>query len=113
MKVLIADSGATKCEWRFVGARANKSYFTQGMSPYFLSPLELEEILRKELLSQLGRQAPDNISFYGTGCKSPQNSATVKAALAAVFPKAIVSVTHDLYGAAKSLCQHEKGVACI
>jgi glucosamine kinase len=113
MTFLIADSGATKCEWCLVSPGKKITVLTQGMSPYFLGPPEMEKIIRDELLPSLGKRSPEAVFFYGTGCKDPANAKKVKAMLTSVFAKATVEVDHDLAGAAKSLCQHEKGVACI
>lgn len=110
---MIADSGATKCEWRLVSARKSLPVFTQGMSPYFLSAAEMEQVMRTALLPSLQRIQPEAVYFYGTGCRSAGNVAVVRKALKRVFPSATVAVTHDLFGAARALCGDNKGVACI
>ena len=48
--ILIADSGATKCEWRLVEKGKKKTILTQGISPYFLNGIQIEALLNKELL---------------------------------------------------------------
>ncbi|HUQ66440.1 MAG TPA: hypothetical protein VM101_09810 [Flavitalea sp.] len=113
MAILIADSGSTKCEWRLAGSRKSSSYFTQGMSPYFLNAEQMENVIRKELLTKLKNQLPEIIHFYGTGNKNPKNAKMIKAVLRKVFPAAKVTVDHDLLGASRALCQHEPGIACI
>jgi N-acetylglucosamine kinase-like BadF-type ATPase len=113
MAILIADSGATKCEWRLVGARKSDSIFTQGMSPYFLSPDEMAMVIRAELFPYLKNRTPEAVYFYGTGNKDPENAKKTKKMLQSVFPGAEVSVNHDLMGAARALSGHEKGIACI
>ncbi len=43
MAILIADSGATKCEWCLADTRKKtKTVFTQGISPYFLNTPRLK-----------------------------------------------------------------------
>lgn len=113
MAILIADSGATKCEWCLLGPRKKQTVLTQGLSPYFLAAPEMEQAMRTELLPALGRVVPEAVYFYGTGCRSAVNVAIVRKALKRVFPSATVFVTHDLFGAARALCGDEKGVACI
>jgi glucosamine kinase len=113
MSILIADSGSTKCEWCLVGARKTTTYFTQGMSPYFLTAEQMEQVIRTELCGQLKKNVPDEIHFYGTGNKNPDNSKRTKAVLQRVFPKSKVTVDHDLLAAARALCLHEPGIACI
>ncbi|MEJ7625987.1 MAG: N-acetylglucosamine kinase [Ferruginibacter sp.] len=110
---LIADSGSTKTEWCLLGKGTSKKVITQGLSPYFLNGEQIVAILLKELSPVLLSSQPDEIFFYGTGCNSPQNAKMVSKAVNTVFKKSKVYVDHDLMGAAKALCGHEKGVACI
>src|SRR5437870_472055 len=113
MAILIADSGSTKCEWRLSGARKSSSWFTQGMSPYFLNAEQMENLIRNELLNKLKKQVPDEIHFYGTGNKNPKNAKMIRGVLQKVFPDVEVTVDHDLLGATRALCQHEPGIGCI
>jgi glucosamine kinase len=109
---LIADSGSTKAEWCLIEGKKKKTFFTQGLSPYFFTAAEIQTILEAELKHKL-KQVPDEIFFYGTGCSNPANAKLVKTALKKVFPKSVIAVDHDLMGAAKALCGREKGIACI
>ncbi|MEP7165996.1 MAG: N-acetylglucosamine kinase [Ferruginibacter sp.] len=110
---LIADSGSTKTEWCLLNGNKKKLINTQGLSPYFLNGLQIKDVLEKELLSKLKQSIPDEIFFYGTGCSNPENVRIVKEALKSVFKTSKIAVDHDLMGAAKALCGHEKGIACI
>lgn len=113
MVKLIADSGSTKAEWCLVQGKKKTTFFTQGISPYFLDGPQIQQLLLTELIPSLGKVKIDEVFFYGTGCKSPINNKLVKSALQAVFPKSVVAVDHDLMGAARALCGNDKGVACI
>ncbi len=113
MPILIADSGATKCEWCLVTDGKRKRIFTQGISPYFLDSLQIQTLLRNELLPQLKNKDLSAIFYYGTGCTNPSNVKMIKLAIQKVFPGARVSVDSDLMAAAKSLCGDTKGIACI
>ena len=53
MSQLIADSGATKCEWRVLPDENNKSIVTPGISPYFMDEDQIVLFLNKELIPQL------------------------------------------------------------
>jgi glucosamine kinase len=110
---LIADSGSTKAEWCLVDGKKKKHFTTQGMSPYFLSSDQMQNILQYELKAKMKNTEPDEIFFYGTGCSNPANIKMVKQAIQKTFSKAKVAVDHDLMGAAKALCGDEKGIACI
>ncbi len=110
---LIADSGATKAEWTLIDERKNKTILTQGISPYFLNREQIRELLLKELKPKMKNVRVDEVFFYGTGCANPDNAKLVKNALKDVFPESKVDVNHDLLAAARALCGHNKGIACI
>ncbi len=110
---LIADSGSTKTAWCLINEKTTKTFYTQGLSPYFLSTEQIEYIIAEELKQKLRKTVPDEIFFYGTGCSNADNVRLVKKAVQKVFTGAKVHVDHDLMGAAKALCGHEKGIACI
>ena len=111
--MLIADSGSTKTQWCLVEGNKKTKIASQGLSPYFLTQDEVEQILQVELMPKLKKRFPEEVYFYGTGCSNPENVKMMKKALKNIFPKAKVAVDHDLMGAARALCGHEKGVACI
>ncbi|MBL0146714.1 MAG: N-acetylglucosamine kinase [Chitinophagaceae bacterium] len=110
---LIADSGSTKAEWCVLDGKRKKLITTQGLSPYFLTSEQIHFILEHELLPKLKNYKIDEVFFYGTGCSNPANVKSVKTAISKVFAKTKIYVDHDLMGAAKALCGHNKGVACI
>lgn len=110
---LIADSGATKAEWTLIDEKKNKTILTQGISPYFLNREQIRELLLKELKPKMKNVRVDEVFFYGTGCANPDNAKLVKNALKDVFPETKVDVNHDLLAAARALCGHSRGIACI
>ena len=110
---LIVDSGSTKAEWCLLDGQKKRKIVTQGISPYFLSSMQIIFILQKELLPGLKAVVPDIIHFYGTGCSNPVNISIIKQALRKLFAGAELKITSDIMGAAKALCGNEKGVACI
>ncbi len=113
MVKLIADSGSTKAEWCLLQGKKKKTFFTQGLSPYFLDGSQIAAIVRQELLPSLGRVAVEEVHFYGTGCKATANQRLVRTALRKVFVNAAVQVNDDLVGAARAVCGSSAGVACI
>jgi N-acetylglucosamine kinase-like BadF-type ATPase len=110
---LIADSGATKCEWRLINGKKNTSFFTIGISPYFLNGKQIVELLRKDLIPELKDVQVEEVHFYGTGLGNPNNVTIVCKALKGLFTGAIVKASTDLLGAARALCGNKKGIACI
>lgn len=110
---LIADSGSTKAEWCLAKGGQMQTFFTQGISPYFLTETQIVELLQKELLPYLNGIEIAQLCYYGTGCAAEANRKIVERALQQTFSKAHIAVSHDLMGAAKATCGHKPGVACI
>ena len=110
---LIADSGATKAEWCLLNNGKKKTLFTQGISPYFLNTDQIAELATKELAGHLRKLTVEHLYYYGTGCSNIENAKSIKHALTRVFPEAAVNVNTDLMAAARAVCGHEKGIACI
>lgn len=110
---LIADSGATKAEWCLLTEGKKKTFFTQGISPYFLNTEQITDLLTKELKPHLKNTPIEEIYYYGTGCANVTNAKSVKTAIGKVFAGARIEVTHDLMAAARALCGRQKGIACI
>jgi glucosamine kinase len=113
MNILIADGGATKCEWCLLHEGKKKKVETQGISPYFLDAAGIGQVLDRELLPALKKIPVDEVFYYGTGCANPDNRKIVQQAIRHAFPGAKIHVTHDLMGAALALCGPTKGISCI
>ena len=111
--ILIADSGSSKTQWCLLDGNKKKNLSTLGLSPYFLSGPQITEILDKDVLPKIKNNLPDEVYFYGTGCSNAGNAKLVGQSIKSVFPSATVNVDHDLTGAARALCGHERGIACI
>lgn len=111
---LIADSGATKCEWCGVNDNGKKkTIITTGISPYFLNSSEIAEVLQNELMPYLKNAEVEKVHFYGTGLGNPANVTIICKALKKLFPASKIKADTDLLAAARALCGNEKGVACI
>jgi N-acetylglucosamine kinase-like BadF-type ATPase len=110
---LIADSGATKCEWCLVNNGKKKTIFTMGISPYFLNGDQIVELLQKDLIPKLKNAPIEDVHFYGTGLSNPNNVVIITKALKQSFKGAKVHVNTDMLAAARALCGHQKGMACI
>ena len=114
---LIADSGSTKTDWvltdkgQIVGA-----WKTQGLNPYHQQPEEIRQVLCTELIPSLGDKLRSDmwLSFYGSGCTADLIP-TMTSLLAESFQLSTdnVEVAGDLLAAARAVCGHGEGIACI
>lgn len=110
--ILIADSGSTKTDWCVASDGKEILHIkTAGMNPFFQSAEEMEQELRKALLPALGAERPEKVYFYGAGCL-PEKIESVRTVLTKVL-KVSAEVESDLLGAARALCGHRPGIACI
>jgi glucosamine kinase len=110
---IIADSGATKCQWTLILGKEKKIITTIGISPYFLSEEQMVDTIVTGFQKKVNPQIIDAIYFYGTGLSNPKNVAAIKKALKKVFKKATLDIQTDLVAVARATCQTKKGVACI
>ena len=110
---IIADSGATKCQWTMVSSNKKTTFDTVGISPYFLSTAQIQALVEKTFKNKIKLDSVNAVYFYGTGLSNPQNVTQLKKALKAVFTKASFDIQTDLVAAARATCQNKKGVACI
>jgi N-acetylglucosamine kinase-like BadF-type ATPase len=112
--ILIADSGGTKTDWRFCNLNGQiLPLKSKGLSPFYHTSETIEEILRSEILPEIGHQLPDEIYFYGAGCSSENMNKIVFEGIKSVFPASKIHIAHDLLGTARALCGKEAGIACI
>ena len=110
---LIADSGSTKVDWRAIkddGSIVEIS--TEGINPVFITPEEIVKILSQKLLPVIG-PGVKNVYFYGAGVVSPQLIATLSDSFKKVFPESETFAASDVLAAARALCGHNPGIACI
>ncbi|MEK6615120.1 MAG: hypothetical protein AABZ32_03260 [Bacteroidota bacterium] len=115
--ILIADSGATKADWRFIDKDGSVSAFsTVGLSPLFWTSKEMSDEINKKFSKNLKSQISNlksQIFFYGTSCSSKERIRIVQTALKKVFPKSKVEINHDLLASARALLGNKEGIACI
>ena len=123
---LIADSGSTKTAWLLRCEGHDDLLFEGvGINPVRDTEEEIRTAVEHVFATFLGHMAVDpefrsyslldgclEVFFYGAGCIEPFKR-SVEAALAASFLGGRVVVESDLLGAARALCGHEEGIACI
>ena len=132
--ILIADSGGTKTDWTLLFSPyptrwdVVSTFQTQGINPIHQTPDVIRQILGQKMMQQLSsfsRAAMINagalelpslsqveVFFYGSGC-TPVQAPVMKQLLSQFFQAEKISVKSDLMAAARALCQHEPGIACI
>ncbi|NOT75010.1 MAG: N-acetylglucosamine kinase [Cyclobacteriaceae bacterium] len=111
--IIIADSGSSKIDWRLLSDDGSIGQaHCPGFNPYY-QPIEDLKTNIREALVPIVKEQVDQIFFYGTGVSSQKNQDLVRAAFLEFFPKAKVEIEWDLLAAARALCGHEPGIACI
>ena len=113
MKILVADSGSTKCDW-MLGNDLEKPLLIEsmGFNPFYHS----SELIASKISEAFGGQSIDDIDYvyyYGAGCSTDELKQIVLKGLQSVFQNATVRVSHDLDGAAIATCGNKAGIACI
>ena len=86
-KILIADSGFTKTDWRIIdeSGQSNQAR-TAGINPYYQTEEEMQQVVQN-----LYFQLPDNVDeiyYYGTGCSSGINRQKISNILQHYYPTA-------------------------
>ncbi len=111
---LIADCGSTKIDWCVIeNGQIVKQVFTCGMNAIMLTEEEMAEQIKNELRDQVAEYAIDEVYFYGAGCISEEVCDNVRRAISKSIPAKIIEVHTDLLAAARALCGHKQGIACI
>ena len=114
---LIVDAGATKSAWRWVDDRGRVvlNHTLPGIN-FAHQAGNLEDLLPAEAYRGLvdafrTHSGLDSIHFYGAGLLA--EPAMLNAFFQTYCPDAEVEYASDLLGAARAVCQREKGIAAI
>ena len=115
MKILIADSGSTKCDWLVITEHGQElgEFHTMGFNPYFHDADLVEREMNANSQAMEVADSVDRVYFYGAGSSSPELCEVIAEGLRRVFANAVVHVGHDLDGAAYSTYTGEPAVTCI
>jgi glucosamine kinase len=115
MKIVIADSGSTKCDWMVIDSSGKvlSEFNTMGFNPYFHDSDLVEEKMKStpEVTELSG--SIEKVFFYGAGSSTTTLCSVIREGLERVFTNAEVLVGHDLDGAAYSTYQGEPAITCI
>lgn len=112
--ILIADSGSTKTDWCVVlDGTPIKRITTKGINPFFQPEEEIQQELTISLLPQLPERTVNSVYFYGAGC-TPEKAPILRRAIAdSLSVVGNIKAHSDMLAAARGLCGHEAGIACI
>lgn len=113
--ILIADSGSTKTDWAVVDHGVIlQRIFTKGTNPFFQTEEEICQEIQENLIPQLKSDELESVCFYGAGCGFPDKIAMVHRAITKLLHvSGAVEVSTDMLAAARALCGHDVGIACI
>lgn len=114
--ILIADCGSTKIDWCLVeNSKVVKQVFTCGINAIMLTQEEMTSRIATELVPEVSEYIPsiDAVYFYGAGCINEDVCGNVAEAIRASIPAKVIEVNTDLLAAARALCGHSAGIACI
>jgi glucosamine kinase len=86
--ILIADSGGSKTDWRFIDKNGQVSQASApGFNPYYQPVDDLKKSV-KEIIIPKVKDSVSKIFFYGAGVSSLKNQLTIKNAFLEFFHEA-------------------------
>lgn len=85
------------------------------MNAIMLTQEEMTSRIATELVPEVSEYIPsiDAVYFYGAGCINEDVCGNVAEAIRASIPAKVIEVNTDLLAAARALCGHSAGIACI
>ncbi|HCC86809.1 MAG TPA: ATPase [Prevotella sp.] len=112
--ILLADSGSTKTDWGLVeNGKLVKRLRTSGMNPFQMSEEAIAEEIKNNLVPELPSTTLDEVHFYGAGCTKEKQPIVERALRANLTINGECEVASDMLGAARGICGHKPGIACI
>lgn len=112
--ILLADSGSTKTDWGLVeNGKLVKRLRTSGMNPFQMSEEAIIEEIKTHLVPELPGTVLDEVHFYGAGCTKEKQPIVERALRANLTINGECEVASDMLGAARGICGHKPGIACI
>ena len=112
--ILLADSGSTKTDWGLVeNGKLVKRLRTSGMNPFQMSEEAITEEITTHLVPELPGTVLDEVHFYGAGCTKEKQPIVERALRANLTINGECEVASDMLGAARGICGHKPGIACI
>lgn len=112
--IVIADSGASKTDWRII-LPANEviSFTTIGLNPYFIGEDKFFSVLLDSFPLHIAPAQVKQVFFYGAGCSSFEMARVATKGLETFFANAQVFVQSDALAAARSAFGATSGIILI
>src|SRR5688572_30140351 len=99
--ILIADSGGSKTDWRFIDKQGKISQASApGFNPYYQPVDDLKKSVKDIIMPKIS-DSVSKIFFYGAGVSSQKNQQTIRTAFLEFFPDAQIEIGWDLLAAAR------------
>ena len=86
---------------------------TSGMNPFQMSEEAITEEIKTHLVPELPGTVLDEVHFYGAGCTKEKQPIVERALRANLTINGECEVASDMLGAARGICGHKPGIACI
>ena len=119
MKIIV-DSGATKAQWGLVeGGKEAGMITTAGINLSTMTAQAVEEIVAQAASQVPAGSKVEAVYFYAAGLITkpgeavPQLAEGLHQSFTKYFPGAQYEYASDLLAAARAVCGHSKGIACI
>ena len=110
--IVIADGGATKCDWAFVeNGEIIERMKMEGINPFSVPEEHIRKVVEEQFIPVASRYDISHIWFYGAGCGFGGD--IIKRVLSHFFPETEIFVGSDIDGAAKACCANGSGIVCI
>lgn len=111
---IVADAGSTKTTWFRIFPDGRRDFaVTPGINPVLQDDEAIRHTLEEALAHPVfGHRADTCIYYYGAGCL-PDQCRHMEELIAGTTSCRHVEVKSDLWGAARALCGHQAGIACI
>lgn len=112
-RVLLAESGATKTEWRLLSPEGILTQIrTTGYNPNVMTEEAIRLDLAEARSGALAGVEVEKLVFYGAGIGGDSQESLMRRVLQGCWPQSELEVYHDLAASARST-PRSTGIACI
>ncbi len=112
--ILVAESGSTKTDWRWIGKDGQtRAWKTAGINPFYQTKDTLHSFFHAEVFTEVPT-SPVAIFYYGTGITGPDQKELLTSLFQGYWPKTKnIQIESDVVGAGRALFGRGSGLAAI